>query len=166
MKPVVFVSPTESWIPRGTDRRGCGDYGASRKRVEGDRVRRYAHRGLDLYADPGRPIVSPTICEVNRHIRVYSDTAHYTGLELEAPWCRIKLLYVSFEPDAVPLGKELNAGEQIGLAQDIRGRYPGITPHVHLEFVSIDPQAVWEASGLVRRVENLCAFLRDPGAKQ
>lgn len=161
MSSIVFRSPTGSWLPRYQDQCGSGLFGASRKRVKGGKTVRYTHKGLDLYREPGQPVFSPTICEVFRHVQCYENTRHFTGLELDAPWCRIKLLYVTFDPEAMPVGKELGAGDQIGRAQDIRARHPGITPHIHLEFTRIDPSAVWAAMGIIAKAEDLAKALRN-----
>jgi hypothetical protein len=166
---IVFVSPTGTWSPRDGDSYGSGLYGASRSRILDNRVVRYTHPGIDLKVQPGRPIVSPVVGDIFRHIKCYGKgpgSDHYTGLAINATWCRIELLYVGFNPDAVPVGKMVDAGEQIGIAQDLRTRYPkrggkdAITPHIHLEFVRIDPGAVWAATGVIKQAEYLAQYLR------
>jgi hypothetical protein len=131
---------------------------------------RYTHPGIDLFIEPGRPVLSPVVGDIFRHIKCYGKgpgSEHYTGLAINAAWCRVEILYVGFNPDDVPVGKVVDAGEKIGLAQDLRTRYPGkqgggaITPHIHLEFIRIDPAAVWAATGVFRQAEALAKTLRD-----
>jgi hypothetical protein len=167
---IVFVSPTGSWLPRHDDSYGNGLYGASRAKVVNNKVVRYTHPGLDLHIKPGRPVFSPVVGDIFRHIRCYSSgpgSDHFTGLAINCTWCRIELLYVGFNPDAVPVGKAVDAGEEIGLAQDLRTRYPKrgdkepITPHIHIEFVRVDPGAVWAAIGVIKQAESLAKYLRN-----
>lgn len=171
MSSIVFVSPTGGWLPRENDSYGSGRYGASRKRIRNGRVVRQTHPGLDLYVVPGRQVVSPVVGQVFRHIQCYSDgpgADHFTGISIDASWCRIELLYVGFDKDVVPVGHVLDAGDPVGTAQDLRTRYPAgpggrqaITPHIHIEFVRIDPAAVWAATGIIKKAGILAEALRD-----
>jgi hypothetical protein len=169
MGTIVFVSPTGSWNTRETDSYGNGQYGAPRSRVYNNKVIRYTHPGLDLFIKPGKPVLSPVVGDVFRHIRCYSTGVgadYYTGLSINATWCRVELLYVGFNPDAMPVGKALDVGEEIGVAQDLRTRYPKrgdrepITPHIHIEFVRIDPSAVWAAVRVINQALALATDLR------
>lgn len=167
MSSIVFRSPTGGWLTRPSDDYGNGAYGASRKRTRNDRTERYTHRGVDLYIEAGQPVFAPTVCEVHRHIQCYPDTKEFTGLELDAAWCRVKILYVAFDPAEMAVGRALDAGETIGKAQELRERYPSrpgrrsITPHIHFEFTRIDPAAVWATASLIRKAEELARELRN-----
>lgn len=170
MSSIVFVSPTGHWHPRPNDAYGSGSYGASRKRFRDGRTIRESHPGLDLFIEPGDTVLSPVVGQIFRHIRCYSSgigAEHYTGISIDASWCRIELLYVGFNPDALTVGTYVEAGEIIGRAQDLRTRYPArdgnepITPHIHLEFIRIDPAAVWAAMGIIQRVRTLSESVRN-----
>jgi hypothetical protein len=50
----------------------------------------------------------------------------------------VRLFYVSATTDMA--GRNLVAGAVLGEAQDLSGRYPGITPHVHVE---VRPPTGW-----------------------
>jgi len=121
--PVRLYSPTGRGV-RGVDEWGSGAFGASR---DGG-VRR--HAGTDFVATPDQVVTAPCGGVVTRRVRCYADTPRWQGLEIDAGWGLVKLLYV--EPRVAP-GVRVSAGEPIGVAQDLRARYPGITPHVHLE---------------------------------
>jgi hypothetical protein len=45
-----------------------------------------------------------------------------------------------FEPLKTILKTTVEEGQLIGHAQDIRVRYPGMIPHVHLEVLSMNPE--------------------------
>ena len=55
----------------------------------------------------------------------------------------IKMVY--FQPDRSLIGKRVVQGEVIGTARDIAEKYPGITPHVHLEISAVNPELLMEA---------------------
>lgn len=66
-----------------------------------------------------------------------------------SPKYLIKLWYLA--PTKKP-GDTVKAGEVIGFAQNIGARYPGITPHVHIEVwdrtktnVSLDPTDMFKS---------------------
>ena len=44
-----------------------------------------------------------------------------------------------FKPHDILIGKDVVQGQEIGTAQDISLRYPGMQAHVHLEIDHIDP---------------------------
>jgi hypothetical protein len=50
----------------------------------------------------------------------------------------VQLFY--FEPNEKLIGKAVEKGQKIGIAQDISKKYPDMTPHVHLSIVSINPE--------------------------
>ncbi len=109
---------------RGEDAWGAGAFGAPR----GERL----HRGVDIEVRPGRPVFAPFPGRVVRRADPYGDDDRFAGLLLagDGAWAGVeaKLFYLRGEP-----GRTVKAGEAIGRAQDIGARYPGITPHIHLE---------------------------------
>jgi murein DD-endopeptidase MepM/ murein hydrolase activator NlpD len=109
---------------RGEDAWGSGAFGAPR----GGR----AHRGVDLVVVPGESILAPFAGDLVREARPYDDDDRFSGLLLRGRgrWsgCEVKIFYLQpREPGPV------RRGQVIGKAQDIALKYPGITPHVHVE---------------------------------
>ena len=131
MKQVVnrVISPTGAGV-RGLDKHGEGKYGAGR----GNRL----HRGADYICTPGQDIVSPIKGVVVREARPYASTEFYSGLLIRGMDIEIKMFYLV--PDTTILGMPVEIGTVIGIAQDISERYSGMTPHIHLEIVSINPE--------------------------
>lgn len=114
---------------RTPDAWGSGAFGASR----GDR----RHRGLDLIVDPGDAIYAPMDGTLVREVRPYASDPRYSGVLIRgAGGVEIKIFYVS----GWSLGP-VSAGDEIGVAQDLRPKYPAITNHVHVE-VFIDGSRV------------------------
>lgn len=113
---------------RGNDIHGSGAFGASRD--GGTRI----HNGVDIVAQVGQAVKSPVDGKVIRYPDVYSDNA-FTGLAIDTDAYLHKILYVA---PSVSVGSYVKKGQTIGYAQNIAGRYPGITPHVHWE--------VWDKS--------------------
>jgi murein DD-endopeptidase MepM/ murein hydrolase activator NlpD len=115
---------------RNTDRHGSGTFGASR-----DGGVRF-HLGRDYIALPGDTVHSPCDGKVTHIGKAYAD-ADYGSLRIAGKGCEVRMLYV--EPSVV-VGQRVKMGEEIGAVQDIAARYPGITPHVHVEvWVASDP---------------------------
>jgi murein DD-endopeptidase MepM/ murein hydrolase activator NlpD len=112
---------------RQNDALGSGSFGASRD--GGARQ----HLGIDLIAHPGDDVVAMCPLEVTRIGLAYANSSlrsvHLKGWDEWGAYT-FKLLYV--EPE-VTVGEILRAGEVIGVAQDLRDRYPDITRHVHFE---------------------------------
>lgn len=123
-----FVSPYRG--ARGVDVQGAGNFGASR----GGR----AHLGLDLLAIAGVDRgVAPFPAEVKQVGIAYKGaqlgSIHLHGLGAYAGF-RIQILYV--EPLRGLLEREVEAGEDLGVAQDVAAYYaakgmPGMRNHVH-----------------------------------
>ncbi|MFP5263085.1 MAG: peptidoglycan DD-metalloendopeptidase family protein [Blastocatellia bacterium] len=109
---------------RNIDRYGSGQFGASR----GNR----AHHGLDIMARPGESVLSPIDGDVIRESMPYPQDPRYRGLVIRGTgqWdgYEVKMFYV-----LGILSGQVKAGQIIGTAQDLSGRYPGITNHVHIE---------------------------------
>ena len=124
-----MISPTGKGC-RGQDAWGSGHYLAPR----GERL----HDGRDYICEPGQEVVSPIHGQVVREARPYS-TGKYGGVLIQGPRIAVKMLY--FELDKSLIGHMVEQGQVIGTAQDISKKgYPGMTPHVHLEICSADPE--------------------------
>jgi hypothetical protein len=128
---------------RQHDRWGTGKFGASRD--HGHR----AHRGLDIVTIPGEIIASPIAGIIVRETYPYKNDNTLVGVLIKGTgeWSgfELKIFYVTglFCGNAVP-------GQQIGLAQNLQQKYPGITNHVHVEAkkngLQIDPYELWQQS--------------------
>ena len=131
-KPFKNIVPGQ--ITRPCDPHGCGYFKASR----GNKL----HQGVDVVSQPGQRITSPIDGKITRYAYPYEDMS-YAGIVVENDQYFIKIFYLA---PTISVGSNVRAGQQIGLAQDIAARYPGITPHVHMEVwdkalvsVSVDP---------------------------
>lgn len=119
-------SPTGLGIRSDAD--GDGHFGAAR----GD----HDHRGIDLLAHPGQPLVMPiTYGLIKRMAYPYKYGGEYQGAEIkghdaDAGDIVVKLFYmVPFQ-----IGVEFLQGQLIGWAQDISIKYGRpMLPHIHLE---------------------------------
>lgn len=123
-----MISPTGKGT-RGSDKYGSGNYGAGR----GNRI----HRGADYICVSGQDVVSPIFGTVVRIARPYKKIG-YSGLLIRNSGIEIKLFYL--KPSVKIVGTNVNAGDKIGIAQDISKKYPGMIPHIHLQIDSIDPE--------------------------
>ncbi len=120
---------------RGTDKFGCGAFGASRD--GGQRT----HQGVDIITVDGDPFHSLCDGTVNSFGYAYKGNFKFRIVNIRKDngdmW---RYFYV--EP-AVELGMKIKTGQQIGTTQTLKFKYPGITPHVHFEIVKdkqhIDP---------------------------
>ena len=113
-------------LVRGRDQWGDGAFHASRD--GGSRL----HEGIDLAVWPGTPVLAPFSCRVVREARPYADDPRFSGLLLDLGEGReLKLLYV--RPESSIIGLQVAFGRLLGHAQDLREKYIGITPHVHVE---------------------------------
>ena len=108
---------------RAPDNWGSGYYGASR----GTRK----HRGIDCACWPNSEVFSPVNGEVTKLGYAYGDDLSFRYVEItEIPSdLRWRIFYV--EP-SVGLNDMVTTETIIGKSQDLRPRYKGITPHVHL----------------------------------
>lgn len=113
---------------RTQDIHGSGHYGAGR----GGRV----HRGIDYRCAPGQPVIAPIGGRIERVSRPYANEP-YSGVVLVNEKMTIKMWY--FKPHDFLIAKDVFQGKEIGTAQDISWKYPGIQAHVHLEIDHIDP---------------------------
>lgn len=127
-----MISPTGKDI-RISDKHGMGRYGASRGKKR--------HRGADYICEPGQSVLSPIAGIVRREARPYRE-GPYGGLVIENQFVAVKMFYL--KPDLSLIGVSVKQGQEIGKAQDLRDKYPGITPHIHMEISSIDPEIFTE----------------------
>ena len=114
-----FVNPTDQGV-RGCDSQGCGGYGARR---EGRR-----HIGTDYITDPGQDVLAIADGKVDRLL-----SGKYDGVVVgDGQGVSYKILYLNVD-DSLQVGSTVRAGQVLGTAQDITGRYEGITNHVHVK---------------------------------
>lgn len=124
-----------------SDKAGDGSFGANR----GRRV----HTGVDFVCTPNRDVYSPVDGRITKLGYPYGDDLSWRYVEvMDEEDYRHRLFYV--KPADVAVGDWVDAGDVIGLAQDISKRYPSqekpMTPHVHYEImdeegVFVDPEA-------------------------
>lgn len=131
---VDFSNPTHGGV-RGIDAFGSGDFGAVR-----DAGKR-RHHGVDYVAEVGAPVRSPIGGRVTRLGDAYGGAGGLRFVEITNPVTKLtaRVLYVA--PTVVE-GDILLAGEEIGAAQDLSARYPGITNHVHVELRDANAQLI------------------------
>ena len=118
----MWIKPVDGGLR--SDRAGDGAFGAKR----GERT----HLGQDYLADAGAGVVAPADGQYRRKIRVYSATDKFIGMEFEANYGMMYLLYY-VDPSINHL-EFVKAGQLIGLAQDIAGYHQGgMENHVHFQ---------------------------------
>lgn len=108
---------------REGDRHGFGHFGASR----GTRN----HIGVDLVANPGDYVYSPFSGEITKEGWAYNN-ADFRYIEITGKNYKCRIFYAKLD-SAHYVGKTIDEGQFLGVAQDIESRYEGITPHVHFE---------------------------------
>lgn len=109
---------------RDHDNHGSGHFGASR----GNRT----HKGVDLVANPGDYVYSPFGGTITKFGFCYGDTREFRYIEVTGEKKIVRILYAELD-DAFDVGDKVPEGQFLGIAQAIANRYPGITPHVHVE---------------------------------
>jgi hypothetical protein len=130
-----WVNPTGLPV-RGRDAQGTGMFGA--RRSDGTQ-----HGGADWTSNPGQTVVAPTGGRVAR-------TFTYNGMSAVSidigNGTTVDVLYID---PSVGEGAQINAGDAIGTAANMRAHYgPGMTNHVHVQIkirserVVVDPTAV------------------------
>lgn len=128
-----MMSPTGKTKLR-KDSRGSGAFGAPRRRDDGST---YTHKGVDLECKVGQEIRMPVTGQITREARPYVSDPRWRGVYISALRAEMKIFYMLPIPELV--GTTVREGEVIGHAQDIGIKYDGVTPHIHLEIVSLDP---------------------------
>lgn len=125
----MFVNPTGGTVRM--DAAGSGLFGSAR----GARL----HDGVDLSGVPGQKVRMPFTGIITRLSYPYEGDSHWCGVKIVGPRCTAKLWYMLPLPGV--LGKQFEAGEDIGLLQDITKKYEheNITPHIHFKIEKIDP---------------------------
>jgi hypothetical protein len=123
---------------RGKDVHGSGHFGASR----GNRP----HLGIDIITQDGAGIYAPFEMYVDRKSNPYFDDTHLTGIKFTTALDNItydgRMWY--FSPDSNIVGRFVDKGEFIGIAQDLVKKYDGITNHIHFQLRTRDsvPQEI------------------------
>lgn len=127
-----MISPTGLGV-RALDKWGDGRYGAPR----GGR----RHKGVDFICIPNQEIVSPINGLFIRLKFPYANPVNgilFGGVLLRGSNFDVTMFY--FEPIKGKIAMPVKKGEVLGLAQDLRIKYDGITPHIHLQIDSINPE--------------------------
>lgn len=113
-----------------SDSEGDGSYCAPR----GTRL----HKGKDYEAIRGQSVFAPIDGKIERFARPYADDINYSGLVIQGKHARIKMYYLT---PVVEVGSFVKASAVVGFAQDISEKYGSdMTPHIHLEFETINPE--------------------------
>jgi len=109
------------------DASGSGRFGSSR----GGGSRK--HNGVDLEVIKGQPVYAPFAGTVTKQAYPYEGDRKFTGLHLtRADGVKMKIFYMLPKPGIV--GKTVNAGDEIGRAQDISEKWGApMKPHIHVE---------------------------------
>lgn len=123
---------------RTQDTHGSGEFGASR----GSRT----HRGVDLCAWPGSVVLSMTPGTVTKLGYPYGDDTTWRYVEVTLDGNRFRYFYLR---PMVIVGQKVEIGDQLGMVQDLRTRYQGITPHYHFEIINphgeyVNPKEMFE----------------------
>lgn len=138
-----------------SDRDGEGFFGAARGE--------HPHFGVDLVGEPGTVVLAPSAGRVQRHGVCYSPSGHpikdklsLIVIEFGLGWW--KLLYI--EP-TVPIGDEVEAGQIVGILQNVKEAHASdiMENHLHVELIlrptifekkkdsiCIDPYALFKAA--------------------
>lgn len=133
----------ENQKTRVRDSYGSGQYGASRD--AGTRK----HNGIDIIATPGEKIFCPIKGSIIRETMPYRNDPSFKGIVIKGVdnWLgyELKIFYVEglFSGNA-------NESQELGFAQNLTTKYPGIKNHIHLEVKfqgqQIDPFELWQYS--------------------
>jgi len=125
---IRITSPTG--MGERNDPGGFGFYGAKRGKS--------LHKGRDYKCVPGQDVVCPIKDgKIVREANPYVNSS-FKGVLIQGQHIAVKLFYVN--PWAHKIGKYIKRGESFGDAQDISQRYEDVTPHIHLQIDSLDPE--------------------------
>jgi hypothetical protein len=130
---MIRINPTGLGIRN--DAKGYGHHGAPR----GNRK----HDGVDLKCTKGQDILMPVDGIIVRESLPYKSDLKWRGVYIVNPRIEIKMWYLISDM----IGKEIKVGSIIGEAQDIGEKYEGVTPHIHLRIVKIDPMLLFTEGG-------------------
>ena len=114
---------------RGVDKHGSGHFEAPR----GERK----HKGIDLACWPGGELLSPVKGVCTKLGYPYGDDLSFRYVEITSEDLRHRFFYVEPDP-SLAHGRHVNLGDPLGTGQDLRGRYEGITPHIHYEIFDLN----------------------------
>ena len=114
--------------PLRMDDQGSGRYQSPR----GSRK----HKGVDWAAAPGSAVLASEWGCVTKLGYPYADDLSFRYVEVTDGMKR-RWRYFYVQP-SVEMGERVCPEDTIGTVQDIRTRYPGMTPHVHIEILEQD----------------------------
>jgi len=126
----MFINPTGGRIRN--DSIGGGFWKASR----GSQL----HEGVDflLPDGPGQDVVAPHEGDIIRYSLPYPYPSKYSGIYIKGSRVYSTLWYL--ETPSIMIGTFVQAGQFIGIAQDISIRYgEDCEPHIHWQIEEIDP---------------------------
>jgi murein DD-endopeptidase MepM/ murein hydrolase activator NlpD len=113
-----------------SDEWGNGQFGARRGTKK--------HDGVDLVVTPGQPIYSMISGIVEKYEQCYLYESRWRGVQIANTQLRVELWYMD-PRNTVAVDEFVNAGQMIGVAQDISERYPrskkvpfDMIPHLHV----------------------------------
>jgi len=118
------------------DAGGDGHYGASRKKIINSKTIRYAHPGEDRVCKPGQEVAAVIGGIIPRIARPYLNK-DFSGLLIVGKSGKVKMFYL--EPFPELIGKHVEQGQVIGIAQDISKKYPDVIPHIHTQILEWNP---------------------------
>lgn len=134
-----FISPTGMGIRN--DAKGLGHHGAPRGHRKHDGFDFKCSKQFDIWTHLGQHILMPVDGVIVRESLPSKDDLRWRGIHIVNPRIEIKMWY--FVPDMLLIGRNLKVGTVIGKAQDIGEKYEGVTPHIHLRIVRIDPMLLF-----------------------
>lgn len=109
---------------RTQDAWGSGEWGASR-----DGGKRQ-HRGVDYCFWPGTLYLSPMSGTVTKLGYAYpGDLTRWQYVEVSQGPYRARFFYLT---PSVAVSQAVRKGDPLGAVEDLRERYPKISPHVHI----------------------------------
>jgi len=95
----------------------------------------FLHKGLDILCFPGQYVGAIIDGRIERNGLVYNDTQKYKLIVIKSGLWEVKQMYCELKDRLI--GKSVNAGEEIAIAQDITERKDykekGMLPHLHIE---------------------------------
>ena len=121
---LFLLNPTGGAF-RPPDKQGQGHFGAPRAHGP--------HEGQDIVGQPGQDIRAPLSGVVTKIGYSYSDDLSFRYIQIKGEEdVSARVHYVDPSHD-IEVGSKVERGDVIGTLLSLRGRYPNITDHVHLE---------------------------------